>query len=134
MYQRVTILGHLGRAVELRYSSSGDAVASFSVATSRTWKDSNGQQQERVVWFKISAWKALGEACNQYLGKGSKVYIEGELREPKPYQARDGSWKASLDVTARLVKFLSPKGEVSTQSVGEQSAGGDGDGIEELPF
>jgi single-strand DNA-binding protein len=111
MYQKLILIGRLGRDPEMRYTPQGTPVTSFSVATDRVWTDANGQQQKRTVWFKVSAWKRLAETCNQYLTKGQLVFIEGELAEPKPYQGRDGEWRASLDVTALGVKFLGGRGE-----------------------
>jgi len=111
MYQRVSIIGRLGRDPEMRYAPDGSPVTSFSVATDRHWTDSEGKQQERTIWFRVTAWRKLAEICNQYLAKGRLVYVEGDLSEPKPYQGRDGEWRASLDVTAREVKFLGGRGE-----------------------
>jgi single-strand DNA-binding protein len=76
------------------------------------------------------AWRRLAETCNQYLSKGQLVMVEGDVQEPKPYQGKDGTWRASLDVTARSVQFLSSKSERATEETG-----GDGDtGEESIPF
>jgi len=93
MYQKIIIIGRLGRDPEMRYTPSGQSVTSFSVATDRRWTDANGQRQERTTWFRVSAWGKLGEICNQYLSKGRQVMIEGEMQEPRPYQGRDGEWR-----------------------------------------
>ena len=114
-YQKIIIIGRLGRDPEMKYLTGGQQVTSFSVATDRTWTDSNGQKQERTVWFRVSAWGKLGEICNQYLAKGRECLVEGEVQEPRPYQANDGTWKCSLDITAREVKFLGGKGESTGQ-------------------
>ncbi len=106
MYQRLVIVGRLGRDPEQRFASDGTPVCSFSVATDRRWTDGNGQQQERTVWFRVTAWRRLAETCAEYLSKGRMVLVEGELTEPRPFQGRDGEWRASLDVTANSVKFL----------------------------
>lgn len=135
MYQKVTLIGRLGRDPEMRYTPDGTPVTSFTVATDRRWTDASGQQQERTVWFRVTAWRRLAETCNQYLAKGRLVYVEGELSEPKPFQGRDGEWRASLDVTAREVRFLSGRGEGG----GPRAAEG-GDEVapildeEEIPF
>lgn len=136
MYQKVTLIGRLGRDPEMRYTPDGTPVTSFSVATDRRWTDANGQQQQRTVWFRVTAWRRLAETCNQYLSKGSQVFIEGELAEPKPYQGRDGEWRASLDVTAYTVKFLGGRGESAAPAPGVEE-GGAGIGTvdeEEIPF
>ena len=137
MYQKLILIGNLGRDPEMRYMSNGTPVTSFSVATSRRWTDADGQSQERTVWFRVSAWRRLAETCNQYLTKGKRVLVEGELTEPRPWQGRDGEWRASLDVTARQVRFLSPRGEVSqtpSEPGASAEAPADSLGEEEIPF
>ena len=145
MYQKITIIGNLGSDPEMRYTAQGTPVTNFSVATSRSWTDDSGQRQERTVWFRVSAWRRLAETCNQYLSKGRQVFVEGEMQEPRPYQSRDGEWRASLDITARDVKFLGGRGdgggggggydEGSRQSdVGDQDRGGSILDEEEIPF
>src|ERR1700690_3963596 len=76
MFHTIIIVGNLGKDPEMRYTPSGQAVTSFSVASNRSWTDSNGQKQTEVIWFRISAWGKQAEICNQYLKKGSKVLIE----------------------------------------------------------
>jgi len=133
MYQKTIIIGRLGREPEMRYIESGKAVTSFSVATDRSWTDANGQKQERTVWFRVSAWGKLGEICNQYLAKGRQVMVEGELTEPRPYQAKDGEWRASLDLTAREVKFLGGKSDNASQGE-SQTAVAVSEEEEAIPF
>ena len=124
MYQKLLVIGRLGRDPESRFLPDGTPVTSFSVATDRRWTDANGQPQSKTTWFRVVAWRRLAETCNQYLHKGSMVMVEGELTEPKPYQSKgDGEWRASLDVTAHAVKFLSAKGDAGQASEGE--SGGD---------
>ncbi|NLD43848.1 MAG: single-stranded DNA-binding protein, partial [Chloroflexi bacterium] len=118
MYQRIIIIGRLGRDPEMRYTASGVPVTSFSVATDRRWTDQSGQAQSKTVWFRVSAWRRLAETCNQYLSKGRLVMVEGELSEPTPYQSRDGEWRASLEVTARNVQFLGGRGEEGAPAAG----------------
>jgi single-strand DNA-binding protein len=77
---KVMIIGHLGRDPELRYTPSGRPVASFSVATSRTWTSSDGERREETEWFNIVAWGNLAEICKTHLTKGQQVYIEGRLQ------------------------------------------------------
>lgn len=107
MYQSTTIVGHLGGDPSMRYTSSGVAVTSFSVATSRKWTDAAGAAQEKTTWFRVSAWRKLAETCNQYLHKGQLVMVEGEV-DASAYTPKDGGEpRASLELTARTVKFLS---------------------------
>ena len=77
---KVMIIGHLGRDPELRYTPSGRPVASFSVATSRTWTSSEGERREETEWFNVVAWGNLAEICKTHLAKGQQVYIEGRLQ------------------------------------------------------
>ena len=144
MYQKLIIVGNLGRDPEMRYMTDGTPVTSFSVATSRRWTDANGQAQERTVWFRVSAWRRLAETCNQYLTKGRQVLVEGELSEPRPWQSRDGEWRASLEVRAYTVKFLGNRGDAQAAprpaadagAPSEGAAAGPADslGEEEIPF
>lgn len=103
------IIGHLGADPELRYSQSGVAVANFSVATTRRWKDREGQQQEETEWHRIVVWDRRGELCNQYLHKGSKVYVEGRLQTRK-WQDQNGNDRYTTEIVAFDVQFLTPKG------------------------
>jgi len=141
MYQKLVIVGRLGRDPEMRYTQDGTPVTSFSVATDRRWTSQSGESQQRTVWFRVSAWRRLAETCNQYLAKGRMVLIEGELTEPRPYQGRDGEWRASLDVTARTVKFLGGRSDAGgAPSAGAapgqytEPGGGDLTSEEEIPF
>lgn len=77
---KVLIIGHLGRDPELRYTPSGRPVASFSVATSRTWTAGDGDRREETEWFNVVAWGNLAEICKSHLSKGQQVYIEGRLQ------------------------------------------------------
>ena len=131
MYQRLIIVGRLGQDPEMRYTPQGMAVASFSVATDRTWTDQSGQRQERTTWFRVSVWGKQAEACNQYLAKGRMVLVEGEINEPRVYQRRDGEWAASLDVRASNVRFLGGR-EQADESTASGPESGLGD--EAIPF
>lgn len=112
MYQKVVIVGNLGRDPELRYTAQGDAVTSFSVATNRRWTSRDGQPGEETAWFRISVWGKQAEACNQYLSKGQKVLVEGWLtpdREtggPRIWTDNEGRPRASYELRAITVQFL----------------------------
>ena len=112
MYQKIIIIGNLGRDPEMRYTPDGKAVTSFSVATSRRYND-----KEETTWFRVSVWGKQAESCNQYLTKGSKVLVEGRLRPgtPQVFQKKDGSWGSSYEVYAETVRFLSTRGEVTSE-------------------
>ena len=111
MYQQITLVGNLGRDPEMRYTPSGTAVTNFSVATSQSWTGQDGQRQEKTVWFRVNAWARLAETCNQYLTKGQKVLVVGEVEEPNVWTDREGNARASLDVRARTVRFLNTRAE-----------------------
>ena len=142
MYQKLTIVGHLGRDPEMRYTPSGQAVTNFSVATSRRWTTNDGQQQEETVWFRVSVWGKLAETCNQYLAKGRLVLCEGRLTVdketggPRVWTDQSGKPRASYEMTAFEVKFLGGKGDTSgTADAPEMAdAGGPDLAEEEIPF
>lgn len=140
MYQRITIIGNLGRDPEMRYLPSGQAVTNISVATNRRYTDSNGQRVDETAWFRVSVWGNQAENVNQYLQKGSKVLVEGRLRPdpetggPRVYTRGDGSSGASFEITAQRVLFLSTREE--DQAYQSQQENGGGESIEEddIPF
>ncbi len=113
MYHTLIIVGNLGKDPEMRYTPNGQAVTSFSVATSRKYTAPSGEKVEETTWFRVSAWGKQAEACNQYLKKGSKVLIEGRLNPdkatgcPKVYTKQDGTPGAAYDVVATTVRFMS---------------------------
>ena len=117
MYHTVIVVGNVGRDAEMRYTPSGQAVASFSVATNRNTPHPDGEQVKETVWFRISAWGKQAEVCNQYVKKGMKVLVEGRLTAdqgtggPRIWTGNDGSPRASFEVTAATVRFLSSRGE-----------------------
>lgn len=106
MYQQITLIGNLGNEPEMRYTAGGTAVASFTLAVNKSWKDGSGQQQQRVTWFRVSAWRNLAEPCSQFLHKGSRVMVVGEVEQARAYVGRDGNAAASIEVTAQTVRFL----------------------------
>ena len=82
MYQQITLIGNLGRDPEMRYTPTGLPVTSFTMAVSRNWVGQDGQRQEKTIWFRVTAWRKLAETASQYLRKGSKVLVVGELEDP----------------------------------------------------
>jgi single-strand DNA-binding protein len=135
MFSKTIIVGHLGRDPELRYTAGGQPVCSFSVATNRSWTDQNGQPQEKTTWFRVTAWGKLGELCNQYLSKGRLVLAEGEI-DASAWKATDGEPRASLELTARNVRFLGGKDGMGAASPGRRLDEMEGPMIdeEEIPF
>ena len=95
---KVQLIGNLGKDPELKYTSAGVAVATFSIATSDSWKDQEGNTQERTEWHNIVAWRKLAEICGEWLKKGKKVYIEGRL-QTRNYE-KDGVKRYITEVVA----------------------------------
>jgi single-strand DNA-binding protein len=124
MYQTIIIVGNVGRDPEMRYTPSGQAVTSFSVATNRQYTNNNAETVKETIWFRVSAWGKTGETCNQYLKKGSKVLVEGRLTAdpatggPRIWQAQDGTSRASFEVSAQTVRFLSSRSETEGGGMG----------------
>jgi single-strand DNA-binding protein len=103
---KVIIVGNLGRDPETRYMPSGDCVCNITVATTESWKDKQtGEKKEATEWHRISLFGKLGEIANQYLKKGSQVYVEGSLRT-REYTDKDGVKKYATDIKASEMKML----------------------------
>ena len=113
MRQHLSITGNVGKDAEMRYTPSGAAVTSFSVATNRQWNNQAGETIKETAWFRVSAWGKLAEVCNQYVKKGMKVQVEGRLTfdnatgGPRLWAGNDGAQRASFEVNASEVIFLS---------------------------
>ena len=111
MYQQITLIGNLGRDPKMALRPRGIPVTSFSVAANRSWTNQDGQRQYKTTWFRVSAWQRLAETCNQYLSKGQRVLVVGEVEEPSTWVDREGKTRASLEVRARYVQFLNKQPE-----------------------
>lgn len=96
---KVMIIGRLGKDPEMRYTPGGSPVTTFSVATSRQWKDGSGETHEETEWFNVVAWNKLAEICNDYLRKASRVYIEGRL-QTRQWQDQEGQTRYRTEVIA----------------------------------
>jgi len=105
---KVMIIGNLGRDPEMRYTPNGRPVTAFSLAVSRSWLTGEGERREETEWFNIVAWQKLAETCNQYLHKGSKVYIEGRLTQLK-YTDKNGIDRWMVEVIANEMQMLNSK-------------------------
>ncbi len=97
---KVMIIGRLGIDPEMRYTSSGSPVTTFRVATSRQWRDNNGETREETEWFSVVAWNKLAEICNQYLNKGTRVYLEGRLQTRSWEDQQSGQTRYKTEVIA----------------------------------
>jgi single-strand DNA-binding protein len=107
---KVMLTGYLGADPEMRYTAQGSAVTTFRVASGRTWKSADGTQHDDTEWFRVVAWEKLAEICNQYLTKGTRVYIEGRLQTRK-WQDQSGQDRYTTEVIAQDMIILSSRGE-----------------------
>lgn len=115
MVNKVIIIGNLGRDPELRRTNGGQSVCNFSVATTEKWTDAGGAKQERTEWHNVVVWGKQAELCNQYLGKGSKVYVEGSIAT-REYDDKDGNKRKAVEIKAQTVRFLSPSSGGSSEA------------------
>jgi len=130
---KVILVGNLGADPEMKYTPSGTPICTFRLATSETFKDRDGNQQERTEWHRVVAWSKLAEICGQYLAKGRQVYVEGSIRT-RSWDDQDGNKRFMTEIVARDVQFLGA-------GAGGGSAAGGGDfggppplGDDDIPF
>jgi single-strand DNA-binding protein len=102
---KVILLGRLGKDPEIKYTANGNAVCNFTIATSESWSDKNGQKQERTEWHRIVVWGKLGELCNQYLKKGREAFVEGKL-QTRSWDGQDGKKNYTTEILADNVRFI----------------------------
>jgi single-strand DNA-binding protein len=133
MYQSTTVIGHLGRDPEMRFTADGTPVTSFNIATTRKWTNAEGQNQEKTTWFRVTAWRKLAETCNQYLTKGQLVLVEGDVEASAWSDKTSNEPRATLELRARTVRFLSKKGERGEPDVGAGSTSA-APAEEDIPF
>jgi len=144
MLNRCDFIGRVGRDVECRYTQSGDAVANVSIACSEQWKDKQGQKQERTEWIKVTFFGKLAEIVNQYVTKGSLIYVSGKMITRK-WQDRDGNDRYTTEIRASEMKMLGGKSDQGGQNTGGggfPSRGGDpfagapspADDMSDIPF
>lgn len=105
MLNKVILIGRLGKDPIIRYMPDGEAVCNFSIATSESWNDRNGQRQERIEWHNVTMYRRLAEIAGQYLKKGSQVYLEGKIQSRK-YECKDGIERTAYDIIANEMKML----------------------------
>jgi len=153
MFQRITLIGFVGQDPSMRFTPDGTPVTNFSVATRQVvskervadcpqgWKESlNGKNWELTTWVRVTCWRKLAEAVNQFVSKGSQLYVEGELKgeasagtqNPRVWQGNDGEYRASYEITARTVKFLGKREGNGGAPIDEPPPGGEDDDL--LPF
>ncbi|MDY0020846.1 MAG: single-stranded DNA-binding protein [Anaerolineae bacterium] len=121
-YQKLIIVGNLGRDPEMRYMSDGTPVTSFSIATSRKWTGQDGSPVEETTWFRVSAWNKTAEIAAKYLTKGRQVMVEGVLTPdkatggPRIWTGQDGAARASFEVKADRVVLLGSRADAGAPS------------------
>tara|TARA_Y100000768_G_C23918509_1_gene653636 strand:- start:866 stop:1303 length:438 start_codon:yes stop_codon:yes gene_type:complete len=138
---KVILVGNLGQDPEIKYTAGGAAVTTLSLATSESWKDKDtGTDQEKTEWHRVVLWRRLAEIAGEYLKKGSKVYIEGQLQTRKWEQ--DGQTRYTTEVIGRDMQFLDSRGstsdsssyENSNQEMGSQDLPDSGITDDDIPF
>lgn len=123
---KAQLIGRLGQDPEVRYTQSNTAVATLSIATSERFRDNNGEQQERTEWHRVVAWGRLAEICQQYLTKGSLVYVEGPI-QTRSWEDKQGQKRYTTEIKALQMTMLDSKGSNTgggsepNQNAGNQS-------------
>ena len=118
---KVMLIGRLGQDPEVRYTQSNTAVATLNIATSERYKDGNGEFQEKTEWHRVVAWGRLAEICQQYLNKGSLVYIEGPL-QTRQWEDNQGQKKYTTEIKALQMTMLDTKGSGNGNQGGNRNA------------
>jgi len=122
---KVILVGRLGRDPETRFTGGGQAVANFSVATDETYKDKNGERQKRTEWHKIVVWGKQAEIAQQYLKKGSLIFIEGRIQS-REWQDKEGQKRTSFEIVATNFRMLGGRGDAASAGAGGGAARGAG--------
>ncbi len=102
---KVILLGRLGQDPELKYTPGGSPVCNFSLATTESWTDKQGQKQEKTEWHRVVVWGKLAELCNQYLSKGRQAFLEGRL-QTRSWDDKDGNKRYTTEILANSVQFI----------------------------
>jgi single-strand DNA-binding protein len=122
--------GHLGRDPEMRFTPDGTPVTNFSVAVNRSYRNSDGERVDQVTWLRVTCWGRLAETTNEYLKKGREVIVEANRLDASAWLSAEGEARASLEVTARGVRFCGTgDGENAAAAAAADDAGG-----EDIPF
>jgi len=123
---KVILIGNLGRDPEVRYLPNGDAVTNISVATTDTWKDKEGNKQEKTEWHRVTFYRRLAEIAGEYLKKGSQIYVEGRL-ETRKWQDKEGQDRYTTEIIASEMKMLGSRsggGEPADREAGNSAPRG----------
>src|SRR5215475_6880055 len=128
-FNKITIVGYLGRDPELRYTPQGTALCKMSIATTERRKSVAGEMEEHTTWFRVTAWGRQAELANEYLAKGRQAYIEGRLRLEE-YTDREGQKRFSAEVSASEIQFLGQRTELPNTATHEEVANADRPGAD----
>lgn len=129
MYNKHILVGNVGSAPEMKYTPSGIAVTTFSLAVNKKWKNADGQMQEKTTWWRVTVWRQQAETVSQYVTKGMKVLVEGEDVEARAFTDKSGNNRASLEITATSVRFMD-----SRQQQGDPTDSITVEGSPSIPF
>lgn len=122
---KVILVGRLGRDPESRFTSGGQQVCNFTLATDESFKDRAGERQKRTEWHRIVLWGRLAEISQQYLKRGTLVYIEGRL-QTRQWDDRSGNKRTTTEIVGNVMRILSPRGETGGAGAPvDAAAGGD---------
>jgi len=136
---KVILLGRLGQDPELRYTPSGAAVTTCSLATNEVWKDQDGNKKEKTDWHRVVLWRKQAELAGEYLKKGSKVYMEGKL-QTRSWDDKDGNKRYTTEIVVDRMEFLDSRGDgenagsAPAAAVSEPSAPPEMESEDDLPF
>ena len=139
-YQKVIIVGNLGRDPEMRYTPDGTPVTTLNIAVNRTWSNSDGSRGEETAWFRVTAWRRTAEIAAQYLTKGRQVMVEGYLQVdkatggPRVFQRNDGTYGASFELTCDRLVLLAGRGDAGPGGSGGGPPMGDEPPDDDIPF
>lgn len=120
---KVILVGRLGRDPETRYTSSGQAVCNFTLATDESYKDRNGERQQRTEWHRIVMWGKLAEIGQQYLKKGKLIYIEGRL-QTRQWDDKEGNKRTTTEIVANVMRMLGGRAEGAPAAEAEAASAG----------
>src|SRR5580700_11341236 len=120
---KVILVGRLGRDPETRYTGGGQAVANFSLATDESYKDKSGERQKRTEWHKIVVWGKQAEIAQQYLKKGSLIYVEGRIQS-REWQDKEGQKRTSFEIVANNFRMLGGRADGMAAGAGTSGGGG----------
>jgi len=120
---KVILIGHLGKDPEVRYMTNGEAVANVSLATSESWKDKEGQKQEKTEWHHLVFYRRLAEIAGEYLKKGSQIYVEGRIQTRKWQDKETGTDRYTTEIIVNEMKMLGGKGSDSAPAKTANPAG-----------